>query len=85
MEILRFNSSEVWLASTDVEINATQALRYRIFYEEMGAEPTTKCRVLKRDIYTYDNVYDHLLVIDTEKATLKTHVWLEHIGCWEVT
>ena len=37
MEILRFNSLEVRFASTEIEIDAAQALRYRIFYEEMDA------------------------------------------------
>lgn len=68
MDVLRFNSLEVRLASNDIEIDAAQALRYRIFYEEMGAKPTTKCKTLKRDIDTYDAVCDHLLVIDTEKG-----------------
>jgi len=69
MEILKFNSLEVRLAENDTEIEAAQALRYHIFYEEMGAKQSTKCKALKRDIDTYDAVCDHLLVIDTEKGT----------------
>lgn len=69
MKPLQFNNLEVRLAKTEHEIDAAQALRYRIFYEEMGAKPTTRCRALKRDIDTYDDVCDHLLVIDLEKTT----------------
>lgn len=70
MEILRFNSLEVRLAGNDIEIEAAQKLRYRIFYEEMGAKPSTKCKALKRDLDTYDAVCDHLLVLDTDKGTI---------------
>ncbi len=37
---IRSGSLEVRLAESAAEIDASQALRYRVFYEEMGAEPT---------------------------------------------
>lgn len=46
------------------EIDAAKALRYRVFYEEMGAQASEEARALGRDQDRYDEVADHLLVID---------------------
>ncbi len=69
MKPLQFNNLEVRLAETESDVDAAQALRYRIFYDDMGATPTTRCRALQRDIDSYDDVCDHLLVIDLSKST----------------
>lgn len=61
---LRAGHLGVRIAANDAERDAAQALRYRIFYEEMGAEPDARARTLKRDIDQFDDVADHLLVID---------------------
>lgn len=75
MKPLQFNNLEVRLANTTIDVDGAQALRYRIFYDDMGANPTTRCRALKRDIDSYDDVCDHLLVIDLEKSTVnRPHV-----------
>jgi L-ornithine Nalpha-acyltransferase len=55
---------DVRLAATREEVAAAQALRYRIFYDEMGAEPSLWMRAIARDIDGYDGICDHLLVID---------------------
>lgn len=55
---------EVRLAETPQEIEASQALRYRVFVGEIGAKPTPENAALKRDIDAYDTVCDHLLVIE---------------------
>jgi len=55
---------EVRLAATAAEVDAAQALRYRVFYEEMGATPTSAMETKKRDFDRYDEACDHLLVID---------------------
>lgn len=55
---------DVRLATSEEEIAAAQALRYQIFYEEMGACPTPAMRAARRDIDAYDSICDHLLVID---------------------
>ena len=52
------------LATTAAEIDAAQALRYRVFYEEMGALPSEEARRARRDSDAFDAVADHLLVID---------------------
>ena len=54
----------VRLARTKSEVEATQELRYRIFYEEMGGFPSKEMRVVKRDFDMFDDHCDHLLVMD---------------------
>lgn len=55
---------ELRLAESDEEIRAAQALRYRIFYEEMAAKPSAEMQRLRRDFDSFDDYCDHLLVID---------------------
>jgi putative hemolysin len=55
---------ELRLAENEDEIRAAQTLRYRIFYEEMSAEPTAEMSRLRRDFDSFDDYCDHLLVID---------------------
>ena len=55
---------EVRLATAPEEIAAAQALRYEIFYTEMGARPTPEMVRLRRDVDAYDQLCDHLLVIE---------------------
>ncbi|WP_288903398.1 GNAT family N-acyltransferase [uncultured Sneathiella sp.] len=69
MEPLRFNNLELRLARNAADLDAAQALRYRIFYEEMGAKPSALCREQSRDMDRFDEFCDHLLVIDLEKGT----------------
>ncbi len=61
-----FGSLEVRIAETEHEIEAAQRLRYRVFYEEMGAIPTLRMRAQRRDFDRYDKFCDHMLVIDRE-------------------
>ena len=61
---LRAGHLGVRIATTDAERDAAQALRYRIFYNEMGAAPDDRARRLQRDIDVFDDVADHLLVVD---------------------
>src|SRR6266851_594459 len=57
------------LAERPSEVAASQALRYRVFYEEMGAEPTPEMALARRDFDRFDDVADHLLVIDHARGT----------------
>ena len=59
---------EVRLAQNDAEIEAAQALRYRVFYEEMTAEPSPEMAALHRDFDAFDTVCDHLLVLDRRRG-----------------
>ncbi len=55
---------QVRLAETMADIDAAQALRYRVFYREMGARPTPEMARTGRDFDAFDADCDHLLVID---------------------
>jgi putative hemolysin len=61
---LRAGKLGVRIASTAEEVDAAQALRYRVFYEEMGAAASPEAANLHRDRDEWDGVADHLLVID---------------------
>lgn len=52
------------LADSDADIDAAQALRFRVFYEEMGAHPSADVMRCRRDFDSFDSYCDHLLVID---------------------
>ncbi len=58
----------VRLAQDEAEITASQKLRYRVFYEEMSAIPSEDVRAQKRDFDKFDDICDHLLVLDTDKT-----------------
>lgn len=64
MSFGRKGTLEVRLARTQAEIDAAQALRYRVFYEEMSATPDAQTRATKRDVDRFDSFCDHLLVVD---------------------
>jgi putative hemolysin len=59
---------QVRLAETPADIDAAQALRYRIFYELMGARPVAGMEQARRDYDGYDQVCDHLLVLDHSRG-----------------
>ncbi|MDI1283147.1 MAG: GNAT family N-acetyltransferase [Reyranella sp.] len=59
---------EVRLATSAAEIHAAQALRYRVFYEEMMARPTAEIAATRRDFDAFDKVCDHLLVLDRRRG-----------------
>jgi putative hemolysin len=61
---VRVGDIEIRLAEGEEEVRAAQALRYRVFYEEMSAKPTPEMRRIRRDFDSYDPFCDHLLVID---------------------
>ena len=65
---VRFESLQVRLAANADEVDAAQALRYRVFYEEMGARPTPEMAASRRDADRFDSVCDHLLVIDHSRG-----------------
>lgn len=52
------------LAETAEEIRDSQALRYKVFCEEMAAQPTAQQRLEQREYDSFDEFCDHLLVID---------------------
>jgi putative hemolysin len=61
---LRAGNLGVRLAVTPDELDAVQALRYRVFYGEMGAKADCATKSSQRDRDDFDAVADHLLVVD---------------------
>lgn len=59
---------EVRLAQTSAEVEAAQALRFRVFYEEMTAQASPEMQALRRDFDPFDDVCDHLLVLDRRRG-----------------
>ena len=59
---------QVRLAESAADIDAAQALRYRIFYEIMGARPLPGMAQQRRDCDRYDQICDHLLVLDHSRG-----------------
>ena len=65
---LTSGSLRVSLADEERDIDAVQALRYRVFYSEMAAHPTLAMERRARDYDRYDHVCDHLLVRDMARS-----------------
>ncbi len=61
----RIGSLEVRLANSRAAIEAAQELRFRVFFEEMGARRETIEAAEQRDSDRFDSICDHLLVYDT--------------------
>ncbi|WP_416896344.1 MAG: GNAT family N-acetyltransferase [Minwuia sp.] len=55
---------EVYITRDRDAIRAAQSLRYTVFYEEMGARPDPVARRLRLDMDRYDDICDHLIVMD---------------------
>lgn len=64
LPLLKAGSLEVRLAQTEDEIKEAQLLRFKVFYEECGAQPDEQMALQKRDIAPIDDFCDVLLVID---------------------
>lgn len=71
---VRSGALGVRLAETTADIDAVQALRYRVFYDELGAKPSAEMARVERDFDAFDNICDHLLVIDHAHAGGETVV-----------
>ncbi|HZG27753.1 Putative hemolysin [Ensifer adhaerens] len=61
----RIGTLETRIARTASEIDAAQAIRYRVFVEEMHAQVPPESARKGRDIDAWDAICDHLLVLDT--------------------
>jgi L-ornithine Nalpha-acyltransferase len=58
---------DIRLAQTKEEVVLAQRLRYRVFYEGMGAIPDPVVAATGIDFDRFDDYCDHLLVIDKKK------------------
>lgn len=80
----RIGNLETRIARSECEIDAAQAVRYRVFVEEMKAQVDPDCARRGRDIDHWDGLCDHLLVLDhgiegdTEDQIVGTYRLLRH-------
>jgi putative hemolysin len=65
---VRSNALHLRLAETEEEVVAAQALRYRVFYEEMSAKVTSENAAAKRDFDAFDDYCDHMVVFDDARG-----------------
>jgi L-ornithine Nalpha-acyltransferase len=61
---IRSGRLQVRLAESWTDIDAAQELRYRVFYEGLGARSDAGFAVRRRDVDRFDRDCDHLLVLD---------------------
>jgi putative hemolysin len=61
---LRAGNLGARIAVSASELDSVQALRYRVFYDEMGATPAPDIAATGRDSDLFDTIADHLLVVD---------------------
>jgi L-ornithine Nalpha-acyltransferase len=66
---IRSGRLQVRLAESSADIDAAQALRFRVFYEGLGARPAAGFAVQRRDVDRFDGDCDHLLVLDHSRGT----------------
>lgn len=65
---------EVRLARSRQEVEAAQRLRYRVFYDEWGATPDPAARESERDADAYDELMEHLVVLDHRRSEFQGQV-----------
>lgn len=66
---LRAGTLQVTLAQSGADVDAAQALRYRVFVQEKGARVSEEMTLQARDIDHFDAFCDHLLVLEHAGGT----------------
>jgi L-ornithine Nalpha-acyltransferase len=64
----RIGTLDVRLARNASEIAAAQNVRFQVFYDELGAKRSLVHEIEARDADRFDDVCDHLIVLDTSIA-----------------
>ena len=77
MILAQRNGLTVRLATTAEDSRAAQRLRFKVFYEELSAQPDAKAAATRMDVDRFDSFCDHLLVI--EEAHSMPDATLKHL------
>jgi len=77
----RIKNLELRLATTTAEIDAAQALRYRVFFVEMGAKGDLETHLAERDVDHFDAFADHLIVVDLDRGSCPAS---SVVGCYRL-
>jgi len=72
---------ELVLTQDPVLVRRAQALRYAVFYEEMGAVATAAGAAARLDADAFDAVADHLVVVDRRQGTAAAPLV---VGCYRL-
>jgi putative hemolysin len=70
----------VRLARNRRDVASAQALRYRVFYKEMGAAADLRTKFWRRDFDRFDRACDHLLVIDRARRKVPPAIFGQVVG-----
>ncbi|MEQ1706093.1 MAG: GNAT family N-acyltransferase [Rickettsiales bacterium] len=65
---IRAGNLEVFVTRKITDIEAAQGLRYRVFFEEMGAKANPKILASRLDVDEFDEICDHLLVVEHNQS-----------------
>ena len=79
--IARVQTLELCLTNDAALVAAAQRLRYRVFYDEMGAVPSAAMQASRLDADRFDGLADHLVVVDRQHADPRRP---EVVGCYRV-
>jgi L-ornithine Nalpha-acyltransferase len=74
MEPIRVKNLEVRLAHSLAELDAARTLTYHVFHSGMVMSPNNCSHELKRDVDDFDQICDHLIVIDTDRSAAGRYV-----------
>lgn len=81
---MRAGNLEVFVTRQDDDVRAAQALRYQVFFEEMGAKATVQNVASKLDIDSFDEVCDHLLVVEHQEDDAKKNKKYRVVGTYRL-
>lgn len=70
------------LVRSGPELDAAQALRFQVFYLEMGAHPTPEMLASGRDSDRFDAIADHLVVVDLDRTPDPEQPFV--VGCYRM-
>ena len=76
----RLGSLETRLAESEIEIEAAQALRYRVFCDELAARKNSERSRLQREADQHDEKCDHLLILSECGTPIGTQRFLVREG-----
>lgn len=74
----------VRLARNRRDVIQAQALRYRVFHQQMGAASSLKHKLLRRDVDRFDRVSDHLLVLAPRRRRLVPYISGAVVGAYRL-
>ena len=74
LKSVKYKNFEARLAKNFKDIDVSQNLRFKVFYEELKAKPTIKNILYEKDFDELDPFCDHLLVIDNNKKSKRESI-----------